>query len=388
MPGSERTFGTIILGAGIVGSALAHHLNRRGESSVLLYDRDQPTAGASGKGAGILCAQCWNRWDIGLVRESLEEYRTISTEWGLGAFRQNGGLRSVQSARGERKLEERREEIRKEGVEARVLGPGELAELLPTGRFDDVRAALYTPHDAVISPPEITFAYAELASHHGTEVLWGHGLPTVARSNGKWRVTTLGGSYRSDRLVLACGAWTKRALRDLEAPLPLSPYRTQACRLRPRDPAALFPSFHDSELDVYTRPAPGGRLIAGDGTEDVETDPERANPAADFAFLEHIAASFRTRLPGWAGAAVEASWAGVCTATPDRYPVVGKVPGDEGLYVATGFNGFGVMRAGAIARRLAEGILQDRWTALAPALPDRFPDRRLVFPPRPGFTLD
>ncbi len=54
---------------------------------------------------------------------------------------------------------------------------------------------------------------------------------------------------------------------------------------------------------------------------------------------------------------VERAWAGFCTATPDRHPLVGALPGAEGVYVATGWQGHGFMRAPAIGERLAVQVL-------------------------------
>ncbi len=87
------------------------------------------------------------------------------------------------------------------------------------------------------------------------------------------------------------------------------------------------------------------------------------------------------------------SWAGVCTATPDRRPLIGPVPGAEALYCLTGFNGFGVMRAGGAARRLADLLSEGEEAggpraALQPVWPGRFPDPRAPFAPKPGFTLE
>lgn len=380
-------FGIVVVGAGILGCALAHHLSARGARSVLLYDRDHPAAGASGWGAGIVSASCWNPWDVRLVQESQAQYRRIWEEWGTGAYHVNGGIRTVATPEAARRLEVRAHELRQSGVKVRWLEAEELQRLVPAGAFSDVTGALHTPDDAVVAPAELTFAFAELAAHAGVEVTWGHGDPRVRREGGRWRLETLGGTYHADQLVVSCGAWTKRVLEGLGLPLPLAPYRTQACRLRPPAAAPRFPSLHDTELDVYLRPFAGGRVLAGDGTETTECDPERAKRSADFSFLEHVASSFRRRYPGWAEAAVERSWAGVCASTPDRYPIVGPVPDAEELYVAAGFNGFGIMRAGAIAERLSEGILHGRWGSLAPADPGRFPDRALRFDPRPGATL-
>lgn len=385
---APRAFSTIVLGGGLVGSALAYHLTQAGETGILLYDKTLPAAGASGKGAGILCSQCWNRWDTRVVEETRREYEQLAAAWKPIIFAKNGSLRTVTTAAGETLLETRRRELQAEGVPAEILGPEAMAARVPSAQFSDVRAGLHTPNDAVIYPAEMVYIYEELAQKAGATIEFDFGPPAMRATSRGWRVETRYGVATAERLVLACGAWTKRVLQDLGHPLPLAPYRTQACVLKTEAPVPLLPSVHDTELDVYTRPYFAGHLLAGDGTELVEADPERSNPAGDPRFLEHIAESFAHRFPGWAGASVLGAWAGVCTSTPDRHPVVGAVPGSSNLYVASGFNGFGVMRAGAIARRLARALHGDPWSSLAPADPARFPRRDLVFTPQPGFTLE
>jgi glycine/D-amino acid oxidase-like deaminating enzyme len=151
-------------------------------------------------------------------------------------------------------------------------------------------------------------------------------------------------------------------------------------------------SVHDLDTDVYARPEANGRILAGDGTEHVEADPERFVQGADGDFLAHLAESLGLWFPDWESSSVVGSWAGVCTATPDRRPFIGPLRADHQLYVMTGFNGFGVMRSGGAARRLAEFITDPASptarTALEPVLPERFHGRADPFPPRPGFTLE
>ena len=193
--------------------------------------------------------------------------------------------------------------------------------------------------------------------------------------------------------VVAAGAWSKQILRTVGHPLPLAPYRTQAAVLRPATGPALFPSVHDIDTDVYARPEANGRLLAGDGTRLVEVDPETFQSGADESFVAHLAETFQHRFPGWADAELVRAWAGVCTSTPDRRPIVGPVKNAEGLYTVVGFNGFGVMRAGGVAQRLAEliaagGELDRALERLRPVLPERFHGAGDPFLPRPGFTLD
>jgi glycine/D-amino acid oxidase-like deaminating enzyme len=73
--------------------------------------------------------------------------------------------------------------------------------------------------------------------------------------------------------------------------------------------------------------------------------------------------------------------------------LIGPVPGTPGLFVIAGFNGFGVMRAGGAARRLADLLVDGEASesarqGLAPVWPGRFEGPLPPFLPKPGFTLE
>jgi glycine/D-amino acid oxidase-like deaminating enzyme len=229
--------------------------------------------------------------------------------------------------------------------------------------------------------------------HPGVEFVLGTPMDSLARASDRWELGTGGRTVRARNLVVAAGAWSKRILREIGHPLPLSPYRTQAAVLRPTSGPVVFPSVHDIDVDVYARPEANGRILAGDGTELVEVDPDTFRPGADETFVTKLAETFDRRFPGWADAAMVRAWAGVCTSTPDRRPLVGAVAREPDLYAVVGFNGFGVMRAGGVALRLAELLASGGDGArelerLRPVLPGRFGGVAEPFAPRPGFTLD
>jgi glycine/D-amino acid oxidase-like deaminating enzyme len=385
----------LILGAGVAGCALAHHLADRGVGSVHVYDPRTPAAGASGRAAGVVTEQLWDRWDVEVTRESHQEYAALCRRWEPSAYRQNGFLRWTANPQALKVLEEARERLRDWGVEVEEPSRLELQRLVPEGRFDDISGALYTPKDACVTPSAITALYAESARRAGVVFDFGQPMQELGRDGSRWKVEASGAVYRARMLVVAAGAWSKRILNDLGRPLPLSPYRTQAALLRPpRATAESFPTVHDIDLDVYLRPEDHGRILGGDGTETNEADPDRFATGGDAKFLEHLASSLGERLPGWADSEVVSSWGGVCTATLDRHPLIGPVPQEEGLFVMTGFNGFGVMRAGGAARRLADLLVAGAESdagreGLGPAWPGRFlPSDSRSFPPRPGFTLE
>ena len=392
MPTSD-TAEVVILGAGIAGCALADHLARRRVDPVVVYDPRTPAAGASGRAAGIVTEQLWNAWDVAVTRESKEEYAALARQRDPSAYSVNGFARWTVQAEAERVLDRAVEQLHAWNVDVRRLDRDELATRVPWGRFGDVRAAIWSPTDAVVTPSAMTEMYAERARAAGVEFWLGVPFGKLRRSEGRWEVEARGRTVRAPRVVVAAGAWTKRILKEIGRPVPLAPYRTQAAVLRPSPPVPEFPSVHDIDTDVYVRPESAGRILAGDGTELVEVDPEQFRTGGDTSFETHLAESFLTRFPGWAEAELVRSWAGVCCSTPDRRPLVGPLPDAAGCFVLAGFNGFGVMRAGGVARRLAELLAAgegDRTAAelLAPVLPARFPSDLPPFVPRPGFTLE
>ncbi|MFY9716604.1 MAG: FAD-binding oxidoreductase [Thermoplasmata archaeon] len=383
----------IVLGAGIAGAAVAHHLCERSIGPVTLYDPRTPAAGATGRAAGIVTEQMWDRWDFDVVRETREEYAQLSAEHDRSAYRVNGFVRwTARPVIGDA-LQAAGARLRAWGANVHSLTPAEVKAHLPAVRTDGIRHAWFDPDDAIVTPSALTDIYLESARSKGAEILLGDPYRGLRREGPEWALEVGARTVRSRNVVVAAGAWSKKVFQELGTPLPLAPYRTQAALLLPPEPRGQdFPSAHDLDLDVYLRPEANGRILAGDGTRLVEVDPDTAPASADDEFVAHLAESFGARFPGWADAALVRAWAGVCVSTSDRRPLIGPVPGAEGLYALCGFNGFGVMRAGGAARRLAEVIAAEGGGRAAdrigPVLPGRFATAVPAFTPRPGFTLE
>ncbi len=390
---SRRPVDLLVLGAGVLGAALAYHLAQRSVGSVAVYDPRPAGAGASGRAAGIVSLQLWSRWDVDVVRASADAYARRAGRDPTIGFRRNGFVRIASSPDSEAALAPAYERWTEWGVRCRRVAPADLGSVAPSVRPDGVRLAIYSPDDAVVTPSALVDSYLAEAERLGVELLVGR-PGEIARSAERFELVRSGEEPRRARAVaVAAGAWSKRLLATLGAPLPLAPYRTQAALLSPRPPVPeATASIHDLDQDVYARPEAAGRLLAGDGTDRVECDPDGVAPGSDPEFLAHLARSFGERCPPWASAELVRSWAGVCTATPDRRPIVGEVV--PGLYVLTGFNGFGVMRADGAAARLVDVIAANgrpsssEEAALAPVAPGRFPPSFPPFAPKPGFTVE
>lgn len=381
----------LVLGAGIAGASAALALARVGFGSVVVLDPSTPAAGATGRAAGIVTEQMWNPWDLDVVRASRTEYARLASRHDPSAYRTNGFVRWTARSDIAAVLDESAERWRSWGVRVRELTSSELAAVLPSVRADDLVRSILVPDDGVVAPSRTNELLVEEARQAGVRFEFGRPVGPLAYEQGRWSASSGGTAYAGRVGVVAAGAWSKKILAEAGHPLPLVPYRTQAALLRPSGPAGgSFPSWHDLDTDVYGRPEDAGRILAGDGTESVEADPESFVTGGDQRFLGHLAETFAGRLPGWSDAALLRAWAGVCVATPDRRPLVGPVPDAPGLFALTGFNGFGVMRAAGAAERLARAIVEPKEAAslLGPVLPARFRSPPTPFLPRPGFTLE
>ena len=116
--------------------------------------------------------------------------------------------------------------------------------------------------------------------------------------------------------------------------------------------------LYDATRSCYCRPDDGGFLV-GDGTEPHEHDPDAYDPTADESFVTDALANLDGILAADAVAptGTRREWAGLCTATPDRNPLLGAVAAD--VYAATGWHGHGFMRAPALGEAAAEAVVGD-----------------------------
>jgi sarcosine oxidase subunit beta len=377
----------LVLGGGIVGAATAFHLTRTGVRSVTLLERATIASGGTGRGAGIVTFQGWDPWDLALVRESAQQYRTLLEARGRADYRPNGGLRVARTQAGADWLTRVGRVLDDERIPAHRLGAAEVSDLVPWADWDDVVAGLYTSSDATFDATEAADEFVASARAGGAEVRTDVGQPSVTRRGEEWVVTSSAGRWAADGLVVCAGPWTKAVLGPLGFHLPLSPFRAQLVIVRPNPLVATFPTVHDLDLGCYLRPFAPGRIAVGDGTEPREADPDAAC-VPDATWLSRIRDDLRALAPGRGELVSEAAVCGLCVATPDRFPLVGQVPAASGLYVAAGFNGFGSMRAPALGRRLAEAIVTDAWSSLGPADPRRFSESPSPFDPRPEFPLE
>ncbi|MFC4544209.1 NAD(P)/FAD-dependent oxidoreductase [Halosolutus amylolyticus] len=337
-----------VVGGGAVGATAAYDLAREG-TDVTLYDRGPIASGASGRAAGVCYDAFADPLDADIAGDAIERFRALSGD-DTFPFAECPYVWLAREGDAERAdaIREQVRQMQAQGIVALEAGPDDLAERFPAIETDDVEVAGIAGAAGYTDPAAYTACLAAAANGAGAALETE--TPVTVRTDPPRVVREDESVHEVDAVLVTAGARSKSLLADAGYAIAMKPYRVQAL-VAEADLAE--PMVFDATEDFYLRPHPDG-LLAGDGTERVEADPDAYDRDANPGFADALVDRVAGRLSDVA-IDVDRSWAGLCTATPDRDPLVGEL--DDGLYVATGFQGHGFMRAPAIGERIASEIL-------------------------------
>jgi glycine/D-amino acid oxidase-like deaminating enzyme len=335
---------------------------------VTLYERDEVASGASGRAAGIAYDAFAEDVDAAVAERALERFRTLDADGAIDFtehpyvwFARAGDDRRADAVR------ESVQRMRTNGRDVQRLDEETLADRFPTLGPVDVAVGAVARDAGYLDPATYVRAMAERAESAGATVEAGTSVSLVHDGT---TVETHTGRESYDAVLVAAGAHTKQLLAGVGVAVPMKPYRVQALVTESVDGVDAVPTFYDATTSRYARPRDGG-LLVGDGTQEREFDPDDydtdADPAFERASLDWLDGTLDDEATE-SGFDVRRSWAGLCTATPDRDPLLGRV--QSGLYIGTGWHGHGFMRAPALGERIADQILGG--SAIDPFDPNRF----------------
>ncbi|SEW07008.1 NAD(P)/FAD-dependent oxidoreductase [Halobacterium jilantaiense] len=332
-----------VVGAGAVGLTAACDLADRGVD-VTVYERETVAAASTGRAAGICYDAFAEDVDARVAARAAERFRAFSGR-GDFAFEETPYVWFVTEPGAKADaIREQVDAMQRHGRDVERVDADDLAAEFPSLRTGDVVEAAVARDAAVVDTSAYAHLLADLAREAGVEIR--EQTPASVETD---PVRVNGEAY--DDVVVAAGAHTKQVLAGAGVSVPLKPYRVQA--LTANAPSEGLPTVYDATAGYYARPHPDG-LLAGDGTEPFEADPDGYDRDGDDWFIDATEDRLRDRFPGYEPA-VERAWAGLCTATPDRDPLLGEL--GDGLYVAAGWQGHGFMRAPATAEAIAEQVL-------------------------------
>lgn len=348
-----------VLGAGAVGLALAYELLKRG-CRVTVIDLAGARGGASWAGAGILvpanAAHATHLLDR-LSGLSNELHRQWSVELlqltGIdNQYHRCGGVYLAQTAGEAAVLQGQVGQWRDEGVEAIDVPPGQLSNWL--GQHwqpaTPVLRSVYLPDERQIrNPHHLRALETAVLKLGGTLRKQESRCHVKAHANRLEIVLNDGERLECDDVCVAAGAWSQRLLAGADAPLPITPVRGQMLLFQLDEPLGC-PIVNDRSR--YIVPRRDGFVLVGSTVEEVGFD---ASPTANgIATLQQFAQDY---FPVLSPQRRVQQWAGLRPASYDGYPYLGKLPGFENAWVATGHFRIGLQLSPITAQLISDLIL-------------------------------
>jgi sarcosine oxidase subunit beta len=395
-----RTSGdVVVVGGGIIGCGVAAELAREG-AAVVLLERAQIAAGASGRNHGLIFRPEHPTAEP-LARASMAIYRDLasSTPLDLSLDEDPFGLVVVVSTGDQWAAAEREaQSATGYGVTAQRLDESALLEVEPAVASGHLGGFLVEDGYRV-DPAALTLALALEARSAGAEVCTFTDVKQVLVQRGSVRgVVTDDGVVEAPTVVDAAGPWAARLARTAAPDLPALPIggvrgwllltaarpgllrhlvESAGWHLAAGDPGpgTITVGAHGSggaaprrDLGTLVQQNRGGPvLLGGSRSSSISEDPEGVELTVE------IARRAAALVPELAGAPLTSVWSGVRPTSPDGLPLIGWVPGVDGLFVAGGHGGQGVA-LGAGSARLAAQMILGRETFADPSAfdPGRF----------------
>ncbi len=341
----------VIIGAGIVGNSLAHHLARLGWTELVLVDKGpMPNPGGStGHASNFIFPIEYSKMMMELTRDSTEQYQA------LGVHTQSGG---IEVARTEARMQELRRRCTAAtawGIPARLISPAEVAKLVPYLDESIILGGAHFPTVGVVDSLRAGTLMREQAQQlgalrvlAGTEVL---GIDTGADGRVS-AVRTSQGDIETDVCAICCGVWSPRIARMAGARIPLTPIVHQMISVGPIPLFAdtqgeiSYPIVRDVDTNLYQRQH-GGDMEVGSyahrpiivGPDDIPSIEEAVLSPTEMPFTQDDfdpqlleALELMPDLLGNERVGIRYAINGLISMTPDGHPVLGETPEVPGLW--------------------------------------------------------
>ena len=260
----------VIIGGGVVGTSAAFHLAEAG-ASVVLLERDQLGSGSTSKAAGGVRAQFSDPLNIRIAQRSLAAFKDFGRRPGWEIDLHEVGYLFLLTREQEVEAFTRNVALQNElGVPSRMISAAEARELSPLLEVDDVLAASYSPEDGHATPEAVVQGYAYGARELGASMHTGHEVDRIERANGRITAVRAGATtVRTDTVICAAGAWSRRCGELAGVALPVSPLRRQVLFTEPMDglPARIPLTIDFTSTFYFHREGPGLLFGMSDPTE-------------------------------------------------------------------------------------------------------------------------
>jgi glycine cleavage system aminomethyltransferase T/glycine/D-amino acid oxidase-like deaminating enzyme len=363
----------VVIGAGVVGAALADELARRGWDQITVVDQGPlPAAGGSSSHApGLVFQANSSRTMTQLATYTVEKLSALSSAPGP-AFLSVGGLEVATTPERAAELHRRHGWLRSAGVPAEVFDARETVRRYPLLDPELVLGGLHTPTDGIAKAVRGIAAQLARAQASGARVLDRHEVRDIMTAGDRVvGVRTDQGEIPADVVVCCAGIWGPKVAAMVGMTLPLTPLAHQLAWTSPvptvagAQREAVLPILRHQDQDLYYRESFDRIGIGYYGhrpmpihAEDIQSVAEAESMPSVLAFtpadFEEAWKQTQELLPLTRDASVDEGINGLFSFTTDNMPLMGESPIVKGFWVA---EAVWVTHSAGVGRAMAEWIV-------------------------------
>jgi sarcosine oxidase subunit beta len=370
MPGTDKHWDVAVIGAGIIGMSVAWHLRRRG-ADVLVVEATGVGSGATAVQPGGVRTQWTSPQTCAMALESRDFYDKLADHLHPVVSPEFDACGYAFAASSKATLDRLAEAVRRQndlGVRSSMVSPAELAALVPGLDTSQVAGGSYHAEDGYFGrPAAVVAAFADALRRDGGTIRYA-AVERLEQTGNGWVLPCSDGSRATAcHVVVAAGTGSAELVGGTGYELAVKPEPRYLFYSNPIMQPLVRPLVVFQDEHFAVKQLADGCVLASDlrhGLTGERDEPRWRDEVTEkarrlIAVLEYV------RYP----VMVEGQY----DVTPDLQLVVGPVPGRDGLLVAAGMNGRGLMLAPSVGRMVADTIDNPGPAAIpAPLLPGRF----------------
>jgi sarcosine oxidase subunit beta len=237
------------------------------------------------------------------------------------------------------------------GVPSEMITPERAGELVPGLAADAIIGAAYCAEDGYFDRPQAVVAALAAGAWRMGATFVGSNVSEILSDGAGWRLALADGStHLAERVVVAAADQTVTLLRPLGVDLPIEREVRYLFYSNPVRERLLEPLVISSERHFAAKQLRDGSVLASDLS--ASGDPEINKPS----WYSHVRRTITHLVPILEYVSFPVMVEGFYDVTPDAQPILGDLPGHDGVFVAAGMNGRGFMMAPTVGRFLADSV--------------------------------
>ncbi len=365
----HKSADVVVVGGGVIGTAIAYFLARDGVNVCLLERYDIAAGTSSAAAAAALLQTKTSHRKLALASKSLDLLDDLHEQLGQQFEYEHSGSLLVASSETEMNVvRDMVTTLHRLGLDVQLVDGDEARLIMPVLGPAAIGAS-YSPRDAILNPLKLVVAYATAARRLGatictfTEVI---GIET--EGNRILSVLTNKGKVYTDTVVNAAGVWAPQLARMVGIDLPVAPLKGELLITQAMPPMirgtliaakyllgkAKLEKSGDGEMPkrsvgVTLAQVERGNCIVGSTREQVGFDRR-----STYAGISELVCQLLELTPRLANLHLIRAYAGLRPITPDGLPIIGRVPKLPGFIVAAGYGGDGLALSAVTAEIISK----------------------------------